>query len=60
LRVSPIAEGWGAVPCFLRAQSKTIPLMVDGQLSPERFEEAIKYNGRGPQWFKGTTYDPSR
>jgi molybdenum cofactor biosynthesis enzyme MoaA len=60
LRVSPSAQGWGAVPCFLRAQSKTIPLMVDGQLSSERFEEAIKYNGRGPQWFKGTTYDPSR
>jgi molybdenum cofactor biosynthesis enzyme MoaA len=60
LRVSPIADGWGAVPCFLRAQSKTIPLMVDGKLSGARFEDAIKHNGRGPQWFKGTSYDPSR
>src|SRR5262249_14194353 len=52
LRVSPTAEGFGAVPCFLRAQSKTIPLMVDGDVSAARFEEAIKYNGRGPKWFK--------
>jgi molybdenum cofactor biosynthesis enzyme MoaA len=59
LRVSPTAEGWGAVPCFLQAQSKTIPLAVDGKLSDARFEDAIKYNGRGPQWFKGTSYDPS-
>jgi molybdenum cofactor biosynthesis enzyme MoaA len=60
LRVSPTADGWGAVPCFLQAQSKTIPLMVDGELSGARFEDAIKYNGQGPQWFKGTPYDPSR
>jgi molybdenum cofactor biosynthesis enzyme MoaA len=57
LRVSPIAQGWGAVPCFLRAQSKSIPLMVDGEMSAARFEDAIKYNGRGPQWFKDTAYD---
>jgi len=57
LRVSPTAEGWGTVPCFLRAQSKTIPLTIDGKLSDARFEDAIKYNGRGPQWFKGTPYD---
>jgi molybdenum cofactor biosynthesis enzyme MoaA len=60
LRVSPIAEGWGAVPCFLQAQSKNIPLTVDGQLSSARFEDAIKYNGQGPEWFKGTPYDASR
>jgi len=59
LRVSPTAEGWGAVPCFLQAQSKTIPLMMDGKFSGARFEDAIKYNGRGPQWFKDTPYDPS-
>jgi molybdenum cofactor biosynthesis enzyme MoaA len=59
LRVSPMAEGWGAVPCFLQAQSRTIPLMVDGKLSDARFEDAIKYNGQGPQWFKDTPYDPS-
>ncbi len=60
LRVSPTADGWGAVPCFLQAQSKTIPLTVDGELSGARFEDAIKYNGQGPQWFKGTPYDSSR
>jgi len=60
LRVSPIADGWGAVPCFLQAQSKTIPLMVDGKFDDARFEDAIKHNGQGPQWFKGTPYDPSR
>jgi molybdenum cofactor biosynthesis enzyme MoaA len=57
LRVSPAAQGWGAVPCFLRAQSKMIPLVVDGELSAARFEDAIKYNGCGPQWFKDTDYD---
>jgi molybdenum cofactor biosynthesis enzyme MoaA len=58
LRVSPTAEGWGAVPCFLRAQSRTIPLMIDGEFADARFEDAIKYNGRGPQWFEDTPYDP--
>jgi molybdenum cofactor biosynthesis enzyme MoaA len=60
MRVSAIAQGWGAVPCFLQAQSETISLTVDGQLSDGRFEDAIKYNGQGPQWFKNTPYDPSR
>jgi molybdenum cofactor biosynthesis enzyme MoaA len=60
LRVSPIGGGWGAIPCFLQAQSKTIPLTVDGQLSDARFEDAIKYNGRGPRWFKDTPYDLSQ
>jgi molybdenum cofactor biosynthesis enzyme MoaA len=59
LRVSPLGQGWGAVPCFLQAQSKTIPLMVDGKFDDARFEDAIKYNGQGPQWFKDTPYDPS-
>jgi hypothetical protein len=59
LRVSPTAQGWGAVPCFLQAQSQTIPLMTDGEFADARFEDAVKYNGRGPQWFKGTPYDPS-
>jgi molybdenum cofactor biosynthesis enzyme MoaA len=56
LRVSPTAEGWGAVPCFLRAQSKTIPLVMNGQVSGRRFEDAIMYNGQGPQWFENTPY----
>lgn len=59
LRVSPTAQGWGAVPCFLRAQSRTIPLVVNGEVSAARFEDAIKYNGRGQQWFKDTVYDPA-
>jgi molybdenum cofactor biosynthesis enzyme MoaA len=59
LRVSPTAQGWGAVPCFLRAQSQTIPLMIDGAFADTRFADAIKHNGRGPQWFKDTPYDPS-
>jgi molybdenum cofactor biosynthesis enzyme MoaA len=60
LRVSPTAEGWGAVPCFLQAQSEIIPLVRDGQVSDARFKDAIKYNGQGPQWFNGTVYGPSR
>jgi molybdenum cofactor biosynthesis enzyme MoaA len=59
LRVSPTAQGWGAVPCFLRAQSRTIPLVADGELSAARFEDAIRYNGGGQQWFKNTDYDPA-
>jgi molybdenum cofactor biosynthesis enzyme MoaA len=57
LRVSPAGEGWGAVPCFLKAQSRIIPLAVDGRMSAERFEDAIRYNGRGPSWFTGTPYE---
>jgi hypothetical protein len=57
LRVSPTGEGWGAVPCFLPAQSRIIPLAVDGRMSAERFEDAIRSNGRGPSWFAGTAYE---
>jgi molybdenum cofactor biosynthesis enzyme MoaA len=60
LRVSPTSEGWGAVPCFLQAQSRIIPLAVDGRMSAERFEDAIRYNGRGPSWFAGTPYENVR
>jgi molybdenum cofactor biosynthesis enzyme MoaA len=59
LRVSSSTDGWGAVPCFLRAQSKAIPLIVDGKLSDARFEDAIRHNGRGPQWFRDTPYERS-
>jgi molybdenum cofactor biosynthesis enzyme MoaA len=59
LRVSPTSEGWGAVPCFLQAQSKTVPLMISGKLSDARFEDAIRHNGRGPRWFKDTPYESS-
>jgi molybdenum cofactor biosynthesis enzyme MoaA len=61
LRVSPTGQGagqeWGAVPCFLQAQSRIIPLAVDGRMSAERFKDAIRYNGRGPSWFAGTPYE---
>src|SRR5262249_34366107 len=56
LRVGPSAGGWQAAPCFLKAQTKTIPLIVDGRLSPARFEDAIRYNGRGPDWDEGSAY----
>jgi molybdenum cofactor biosynthesis enzyme MoaA len=59
LRVSATTQGWGAMPCFLRAQSKIIPLMVDGELSAARFQDAIRFNGGGRQWFKDTSYDPA-
>ena len=26
-------------------------------MSAERFEDAIRYNGRGPSWFAGTPYE---
>jgi molybdenum cofactor biosynthesis enzyme MoaA len=57
LRVSPARDGWGAVPCFLQAQSRMIPLAAAGQMDAERFEDAIRYNGRGPSWFAGTPYE---
>jgi molybdenum cofactor biosynthesis enzyme MoaA len=60
LRVSPSAEGWAAVPCFLRAQARTIPLTIDGRLDASRFEDAIECNGRGPQWSDSTPYQQSR
>jgi len=55
-RVVQSANGLAAVPCYEQAQSKIIPLMIDGAISDERFDDAIKYNGRGPQWFSGTPY----
>jgi hypothetical protein len=36
---------------------RIIPLMVDGEVDAIRFEDAIKYNGRGRQWFKHTVCD---
>jgi molybdenum cofactor biosynthesis enzyme MoaA len=60
LRVSPTPEGWAAVPCFLQAQARTIPLMIDGELSASRFADAITHNGRGPRWFDGTLYGSAR
>jgi molybdenum cofactor biosynthesis enzyme MoaA len=56
-RVVQSADGLAAVPCYEQAQSKCIPLMVSGVLSDVRFDDAIKYNGRGPQWFQHTLYD---
>jgi hypothetical protein len=56
-RVVQSADGLAAVPCYEQAQSKRIPLTVDGALSDVRFDDAIRYNGRGPQWFEHTLYD---
>jgi len=47
----------GQSPAFLQAQSRIIPLAIDGRMSAERFEDAIRYNGRGPHWFAGTPYE---
>jgi molybdenum cofactor biosynthesis enzyme MoaA len=50
LRVNPTDAGWAAVPCFLQAQAKALPLVLDGNLSSERFRHAIRVNGIGPDW----------
>jgi hypothetical protein len=55
-RVVQSADGLAAVPCYEQAQSKVIPLMVNGALSDKRFDDAIRYNGGGPQWFDDTSY----
>jgi molybdenum cofactor biosynthesis enzyme MoaA len=60
LRVSSTTDGWSSVPCFLRAQATTIPLTVDNRLDASRFEDALEYSGRGPQWFNDTPYDGKR
>ncbi len=57
LRISPSGQGWGAVPCFLQTQADVIPLVVDGKLSRKRFEDVIRLNGTGPEWYIGTEYD---
>jgi len=59
-RVIQSVNGLAAVPCYEQAQSKSIPLMKSGVLSDARFEDAIRHNGGGPQWFKDTPYDPPR
>lgn len=56
-RVVQSADGLAAVPCYEQAQSKSIPLMVGGALSDVQLDDAIRYNGRGPGWFKNTMYD---
>jgi len=50
LRVAPQADGWASVPCFLLAQASLLSLMEDGVLSAPSFEQAIRYNGMGPEW----------
>jgi molybdenum cofactor biosynthesis enzyme MoaA len=59
-RVVQTKEGLAAVPCYEQAQQKVIPLVIDGSLSEARFEEAIRYNGGGPDWFKTSTLGPAR
>jgi hypothetical protein len=55
-RVIQSTDGLAAVPCYEQAQSKIIPLMLNGMLDDERFSDAIRYNGRGPRWFEGSPY----
>lgn len=57
LRVIQSAQGLAAVPCYEQAQSKVIPLMSNGMLDDERFDDAIRYNGCGPKWFDASPYN---
>jgi molybdenum cofactor biosynthesis enzyme MoaA len=51
-RVVQAASGLAAVPCYEQARQRIIPLMIDGSLNEAQFEDAIRYNGCGPDWFK--------
>ncbi len=59
-RVIQSDEGLAAIPCYEQAQSRGIALMTGETINDVRFDDAIRYNGRGPQWFKDTPYNPSR
>jgi MoaA/NifB/PqqE/SkfB family radical SAM enzyme len=56
VRVIPVEGVLGIVPCFEQDQGHTIPLMVNGEASLERFDEGFKLIGIGPEWSKGTQY----
>jgi len=34
--------------------------MMDGKISEARFEDAIRYNRRRPDWFIDTPYNPEQ
>jgi molybdenum cofactor biosynthesis enzyme MoaA len=51
-RIMQANGGPAAVPCYEQAQQRVIPLKVNGLLSEALFEDAIRYNGGGPDWFK--------
>jgi len=55
-RVVQSADGLAAVPCYEQAQRNVVPLMIDGKLSTARFDDAIRHNGGGPSWSRGTPY----
>jgi hypothetical protein len=57
VRVIPVAGVFGIVPCYEQAQGRTVPLMVEGAPSLERFDEGMKLIGIGPEWANGTPYE---
>ena len=59
-RVIQSDAGLAAIPCYEQAQSRGIPLMTGGMINDGQLDDAIKYNGRGPQWFENTPYNPPR
>jgi molybdenum cofactor biosynthesis enzyme MoaA len=59
LRVGYTERGWAAFPCFLQSQAHGIPLVIDNRVAPARFEDAIRLNGRGPEWDTNTPYSGS-
>jgi molybdenum cofactor biosynthesis enzyme MoaA len=59
-RIVQAKGGLAAVPCYEQAQQRVIPLMLNGSLSESQLQDAIRYNGRGPDWFKCAPYTQSR
>jgi molybdenum cofactor biosynthesis enzyme MoaA len=59
-RIVQAGSGPAAVPCYEQAQHRVIPLKVNGLLSEALFEDAIRYNGGGPDWFKRGPYQRPR
>jgi hypothetical protein len=60
-RIVQASSGPAAVPCYEQAQQRVIPLRnVDGSLSEALFEDAIRYNGGGPDWFRSSPYEQPR
>jgi molybdenum cofactor biosynthesis enzyme MoaA len=49
-RVHHSPRGLAAIPCYEQGQLKTIPLMEGGKMIEERFDDAIRHNGGGPEW----------
>jgi molybdenum cofactor biosynthesis enzyme MoaA len=56
VRVIPVDGVLGIIPCFEQDQGHTIPLIVNGEASLERFDEGFRFIGVGPEWSAGTQY----